>query len=381
MAKREYQVCTKTIMDTSDPEITFDENGVCNHVDLFNKEVGETWFPGPEGKPKLDSLINKIKSESKHLEYDVIIGLSGGVDSSYLAYFLKKEFNLRMLAVHVDAGWNSELAVMNIENIVKILDIDLFTYVVNWKEIQDLQLAYLKSGVINQDVPQDHVFKASLQYTAKKHGIKYFLSGGNHATEGILPTSWVYRAADSRNLKAIHKKYGKVKLKTYPIAGFWKTFVYFPFIYGLKSRRPLNFIDFKKEDAKELIIKELNWRDYGGKHCESNWTKFYQNFWLPKKYGFDKRRAHLSSMIRSGEITRDEALAEIDIPLYDPHELEMDKAYVARKLGVSKEEFNAILDMPIQSHFDFKNERFLYKNALGIIRKLGVVKIIKGRLR
>jgi N-acetyl sugar amidotransferase len=368
-------------MDTTDPEITFDDNGVSNHVASFNKEIGVTWFPNKEGRQKLDQLVKEIKEVGKGKEYDVIIGLSGGVDSSYLAYFLKTNYDVRILAVHVDAGWNSELAIHNVENIVKTLDIDLYTYVVNWKEMQDLQLAYLKANVINQDIPQDHVFMASLYATAQKHGIKYFLAGHNHATEGILPESWFYRSADLKNLRDIHKKHGTIPLKTYPTTGFWKDFIYYPFIYGLKIKRPLNYIPYDKDEAKKIIIEKLNWRDYGGKHGESNFTKFYQNYYLPTKFNVDKRKAHLSSMILAGLTTREEALVEIEKPLYEPLQLQNDIEYIARKLNISVDEFQHIMSQPNRRHQDYKNEEFLYTVMRDALRKTGGLNIIKKILR
>ena len=368
-------------MDTTDPLITFNEKGESNHVASFNKEVGVTWFPNEEGRKRLDQLIQQIKKEGRGKEYDCIIGLSGGVDSSYLAYLLKTEYDLRILAVHVDAGWNSELAIHNVENIVKTLNIDLYTYVVNWKEMQDLQLAYLKASVINQDIPQDHVFMASLYATAKKHGIKYFLAGHNHATEGILPDSWFYRSADLKNLKDIHKKHGTIPLKTYPTTGFWKDFIYYPFIYGLKIKRPLNFIPYDKDEAKRVIQEKLNWRDYGGKHGESNFTKFYQNYYLPVKFNVDKRKAHLSSMIMSGLITRENALEEIKKPLYEPLQLQNDIEYIARKLNISVDEFHNIIAQPNKRHQDYENEEAMYIRIRELIRKTGGLNILKKFLR
>ncbi|HMP28263.1 MAG TPA: N-acetyl sugar amidotransferase [Saprospiraceae bacterium] len=377
----DFQICTKTIMDTTDPDIKFDAEGVSNHVSDFNKELGVTWFPNEEGSKKLDQLIDEIKKTGKGKEYDAIIGLSGGVDSSYLAYFLKKNYDLRILAVHVDAGWNSELAIHNIEQIVKILNIDLYTYVVNWKEMRDLQLAYLKANVINQDVPQDHIFTAVLKKTAKEKNVKYFLSGQNHATEGILPNAWFFRASDGRNLKDIHAHFGKVSLKSYYTTNIWKEFIYYPFIFGLKTKSPLNYMEYDKEKAKKIISEEINWRDYGGKHGESNFTKFYQNYYLPTKFNVDKRKAHLSSMILSGSITREEALKEIEKPLYDPLQLENDKSYIARKLNISIDEFHAILEQPTRRHQDYKNEEFFYVTLRDFLRKVGGLNVLKKILR
>lgn len=355
--KKDYQICTNCIMDTTDPEIYFDENGVCNHCLKFENQLKKNWFPNEEGKKKLDAIINQIKIDGKNKKYDCVIGLSGGVDSSYLAYILRKLYpELRILAVHIDGGWNSELAVHNIENIVKILGIDLYTGVVPWEEMQDLQLAFFKSQLANQDVPQDHAFFATLYHVANKNSIKYFLSGGNLATESIFPFSWGYNAMDSTQLKAVHKKFGKVQLKKYEIVTFFKRKIYYPYFKKFKIIRPLNFLPYIKDEAKETIKNELNWRDYGGKHHESKFTKFFQAYWLPTKFGFDKRKAHLSSLIISGQITRNEALKELEKPLYDETELKEDKEFVSKKLGISLEEFETIMQQPNKTFLDYPSD-------------------------
>jgi N-acetyl sugar amidotransferase len=344
-------------MDTSDPEIVFDENGICNHCNTFYNITKKRWKPTQEGKKELDSIIEQIKKDGKGKDYDCVIGLSGGVDSSYLAYLLRTEYpDLRILAIHVDGGWDSELAVHNIENIVKILNIDLYTEVINWEEMKDLQLAYFKSQLANQDVPQDHAFFATLYDVANKNNIKYFLSGGNIATEAILPRSWGYNASDGKQLKAIHKKFGKVKLKDYKTFSFYKRKIFYPYIKKFKVIRPLDYMPYIKDEAKKTIIEKLNWRDYGGKHHESIFTKFFQAYWLPTKFGYDKRRAHLSSLIVTGQITRDEALKELEKPLYNDKELAEDKEYIAKKMGLSIMEFNDIMSKPNKNFTDYPSE-------------------------
>jgi len=357
MKEKDYQICTNCIMDTTDPEIYFDENGVCNHCLKFENQLKKNWFPNEEGKKKLDAIINQIKIDGKNKKYDCVIGLSGGVDSSYLAYILRKLYpELRILAIHIDGGWNSELAVHNIENIVKILGIDLYTGVVPWEEMQDLQLAFFKSQLANQDVPQDHAFFATLYYVANKNGIKYFLSGGNLATESILPSSWGYNAMDATQLKAVHKKFGKKKLKKYEIVSFFKRKIYYPYFKKFRIIRPLDFLPYIKDEAKETIKKELNWRDYGGKHHESKFTKFFQAHWLPTKFGFDKRKAHLSSLIVSGQMTRDEALKELEKPLYNETELKEDKEFISKKLGISLEGFETIMQQSNKTFLDYPSD-------------------------
>ena len=357
MKENEYKICTNCIMDTSDTEITFDDDGICNHCLNFENVLKNHWFPNEIGKNKLNNIISNIKKDGNNNDYDCVIGLSGGIDSSYLAYVLRTQYpDLRILAIHIDGGWNSELAVHNIENIVKILDIDLYTGVINWEEMKDLQLAYFKSQLANQDVPQDHAFFATLYNVANKHNIKYFLTGGNLATESILPSSWGYNAMDETQLKAVHKKFGKIKLKNYTTVSFFQKYFYYPFIKKFKIIRPLDMMVYNKDDAKQIIIDKLNWRDYGGKHHESRFTKFFQAHWLPTKFGFDKRKAHLSSLIVSEQITREEALSEMEKQLYDEIELKEDKEFLAKKMGLRLDEFNEIMSMPNKTFADYPSE-------------------------
>lgn len=370
---RAYQICTRCIMDTSDPDISFNEEGVCSHCINFETKAVRNWFPNEEGRKKLDLIVEKIKSENKDREYDCILGLSGGVDSSYLAYIARKVFNLRMLAVHVDAGWNSEIAVKNIETMVKKLGIDLYTHVVDWDEMQDLQVAYLKSGLANQDVPQDHIFFSVLYDYAHKNGIKYVLHGSNIATESILPKSWGYKAMDAKQLKAVHKRFGKVKLKSYKTVGFFKYEIYYPTLLRMKVVRMLNFLPYNKDDAIKTLESELGWKYYGGKHYESRFTKFFQSYYLPTRFGFDKRRAHLSSLVVSGQMTREDALKEMAKPAYSEAELKEDAYFVAKKLGITTDELNQYLAAPLKTFKDYPSNYSLdclLKRLKGILRKI-----------
>jgi N-acetyl sugar amidotransferase len=265
------------------------------------------------------------------------------------------EWGLRPLVMHVDAGWNSELAVANIEKIVKFCSYDLHTYVVDWEEMRDLQLAYLRAGVANQDVPQDHVFFGSLYRFAVKHGIKYVLSGGNIATESIFPSSWHGSAMDATNLRAIHRKFGTRRLKRYKTIGFLEYYFWYPFVRGLRTVRPLNYMSYNKQEATNELEEKIGWRSYGRKHGESIFTKFFQNYYLPAKFGYDKRRPHLASLIMSGQMTREEALDHLEEPLYLAEELDRDIEYLCKKLGISKDEFDSLMEVPAHSHKDFSN--------------------------
>ncbi|MDC0994019.1 N-acetyl sugar amidotransferase [bacterium] len=372
MSAREYQVCTRCVMDTTDSEIVFDKQGVCSHCHEFDEVTSKRWFPNDEGKQKLESIFTKIKQEGKDQEYDCIIGLSGGVDSSYLALVMK-DYGLRPLVVHVDAGWNSELAVHNIEQIVKYCGYDLHTHVVDWQDVKDLQLAYLKAGVANQDVVQDHAFFASLYHFAVHNNIKYVISGGNISTESVFPKSWHHAAMDAINLNAIHKRFGKRKLQQYKTISFTKYYFYYPFIKGMTVIRPLNFMPYQKGEALEVLKEKVGYKEYGRKHGESRFTKFFQNHYLPTKFNIDKRRPHLSSQILSGELTRDAALKELEKPLYDDLVLQEDKAYIAKKLGISVEELDRLAHEKGYFYSEYPNWDSRYRFMLfikGILQKI-----------
>ncbi|HHQ4711026.1 N-acetyl sugar amidotransferase [Aeromonas veronii] len=354
MTERSYQMCTRCVMDTTDCEITFDEQGVCNHCHEFDSETSKRWFPNEEGKQRLAKIFNRIKEERKNYEYDCVLGLSGGLDSAYLALVMK-EHGMRPLVVHVDAGWNSELAVYNIEKIVKYCGYDLHTHVMNWPEVRDLQLSYLKAGIANQDVVQDHAFFASLYHFAVDKKINYVISGGNIATEAVFPRSWHHAAMDEINLKAIHKKFGKLPLKEYKTISFWQYYMYYPFIKRMKAIRPLDYMPYSKELALSELQEKVGYKPYGRKHGESRFTKFFQNHYLPTKFNMDKRKPHLSSMILSGLITRDLALEELAKPLYDVNELREDNHYLAKKLGVSVEQLEEYVASPGHVYSDYPN--------------------------
>lgn len=367
-----YRQCTQCVMDTSDPLIAFDAQGVCNHCRQFEITSREEWFPNEEGARRWAAIAQQIKADGQGREYDCILGLSGGVDSSYLALKVK-DWGLRPLVVHVDAGWNSELAVANVEKIVKHCDFDLHTHVVDWEEMRDLHLAYLKAGVANQDVPQDHVFFASLYHFATQNKIRTILSGGNIATEGIFPKAWHGSAMDAINLKAIHRRYGERPLRSYSTIGFFDYFIWYPFVRKMRTVRPLNYMPYDKAAAVSELTQTVGWRSYGRKHGESLFTKLFQNHYLPVKFGYDKRIPHFSSLIVSGQMSRDEALAKLQEPLYDPRELELDIAYFCKKLRIARADYDAFLRAPAHHHTDFPtwDGRYrLVKRAQGIVERL-----------
>lgn len=363
-----YRQCSLTVMDNiADPDIIFDEKGVCNYYYEYKKGEQEQVLKGKSGEDKLNYLVDQIKKNGKGKSYDCLIGLSGGVDSTYVAWLVKQS-GLRPLAVHLDNGWDSELAVMNVENIITKLGFDLFTLVVNWEEFRNIQLSYLKASVVDIEVVSDHAIFSSMYKLAKEKNISYIISGTNVVTEYIMPPSWLYKKLDFVNLKDIHSKYGNVKLKTYPTFDF-KKYVYYTAILKLHPISILNYVPYNKEEIKEVIKKELDWRDYGGKHYESIFTKFYQAYILPEKFKIDKRKAHLSTLICSGQMTKEEALKELEQPLYDQSQLKADTEYVLKKLGLTEKEFHEIMLLPVKKHEDFKTDKNLKEGYMNLLRR------------
>lgn len=363
--KTPSQCCTRCVMDTSDPDIAFDAHGVCSHCIGFDTITRRHWFPNEEGRAIWSNYVDRIKAAGHGQEYDCILGLSGGVDSSYLALKVH-EWGLRPLVVHVDAGWNSELAVANIEAIVKHCNYDLHTHVVDWEEMRDLHLAYLRAGIPNQDVPQDHIFFASLYHFATRNRIRYILSGGNLATEAIFPQSWHGSAMDAINLKAIHGQYGDRPLQQYKTISFFQYYVWYPFVKKMRTVRPLNYMPYDKSMAIGVLVDTIGYKPYGRKHGESQFTKLFQNYYLPNRFGYDKRRPHLSSLIVSGQMTREEAIAKLEEPLYDLEELEVDIAYFCKKLRISRQQFDEFMNGPKRSHTDFPTWAKSYRILKGL---------------
>ncbi len=366
-------ICTKCIMDYSDPDIKFNDEGVCNHCLRYESLVSSRVFDGIEGEKELNSLINKIKKEGKNKDYDCLIGVSGGVDSTYVAYLLKKK-GLRPLAVHFDNGWNSELAVSNIEKTLSKLDIDLYTYVIDWPMFRDLQLSFLKASTPDGEIPTDHAIDSFLWNEASKRGIKYIVSGMNFKSEAMSVPAWAYGHSDWRYIKSIQKKFGTKKLKNYPHYTFFDLFK-FNVLKGIRIVSVLNYIDYNKEEVMQFLQDELGWVYYGGKHYESIYTRFYQSYILPKKFNIDKRRGHMSDLINSKQLTRESALSEIEKETYQKDLMARDLSYVKKKLGFSDEEFTKIMNSPIKSYKDYPNNyskvQFLRK-TVNILRSLGL---------
>jgi len=356
-------------MDSTDPNIEFDEIGICNHCYDHDRMLKQEVISGDAGRKYLDQLVQKIKREGDGKSYDCIVGVSGGVDSTYVAYFAKG-LGLRTLAVHVDNGWDSELAVKNIEEVVKRLDIDLYTNVLDWEEFKDLQVAFLKASTPDSEVPTDHAIWATLALVAQKMKVKYVLSGMNVRTETHLPKAWSNGHFDWKYIQSVHKIFGSKHLKKFPHVNL---FSFYRFLLTQKQVYILNYIDYDKGKAMEILERELRWRNYGGKHHESIYTRFFQGFILPEKFGYDKRRSHLSSMICSGEITRAAALKEMDKPAYAPSLQEDDLDYVTKKLGLSHDQFQEIMDLPRKSYENYPSYgRFFgsqyFRRIYGIMR-------------
>jgi len=354
-------------MDTSDPDIQFDDQGICNHCNKWHLRAANELFHGEDARMRLEKSLDIIKAQGKGKEFDCVIGVSGGVDSTTVAYYVKK-LGLRPLAVHLDNGWNSELSVQNIQHTLNKLGIELYTHVMDWSEFKDLQLSFLKASVINAEIPTDHAIVALLYHTAAKLGVRFVISGGNINTEGIMPESWCYNARDLRHVMGVHKRFGTKELKTFPkISLFY--WVYYTFGKGIKFWPILNYLSYNKEEAKQLLKSELGWREYGYKHYESIYTRFYQGYILYKKFNVDKRRAHLSTLICSGEITRSQALKELENEPYPLDQMEQDKEYVCKKLGVTVKDFDALMAQPCRSHLDYPNSKALYDRLAFFVQR------------
>ncbi|WP_422416347.1 N-acetyl sugar amidotransferase [Pseudomonas sp. GZD-222] len=370
-----YQQCVRCVMSNDvDTSIVFNEQGVCHHCLRYDELLTTRVFSGEDAESRLAAVVSKIKKSRKaSSQYDCLIGVSGGVDSTYVAY-LVKQLGLRPLAVHFDNGWNSELAVKNIEKTLQKLDIDLVTYVVDWKEFKDLQLSFLKASVPDGEIPTDHAIFALLWKTAVKHNIKYIISGMNFATESISVPNWSYGHSDWKYIKDVHKKHGSIVLKSYPHYNLAQLF-YYNFIRGIRSVSILNYVDYNKDRVMKLLQDELGWVYYGGKHYESIYTRFFQGYILPEKFNIDKRYGHYSDLINARQISREQALEELKTNSYSDELKEADLAYAAKKFSLTPEQFKEILATPPSSYHDYKNSASVIANLkklVNFLRKIGL---------
>ncbi len=363
-------------MDTSDSSIKFDARGWCEYCNNFHSKILPNWSKGYAGEEKLFETVNKIKQEGLGKAFDCIIGLSGGLDSSYLAYVVKEKLGLRPLLFHVDAGWNTDQAVGNIEKLVNGLGLDLYTEVINWEEMKDLQVALLKSQIPHQDIPQDTAFFSTLYKFARQNNIKYILTGGNYSTECCRePEEWgAYPGTDKTLILDIHNKFGRSPLKTFPITDVFISKVYYKYILGMQVFKPLDLIPYIKSDAEALLHEMFGWKKFQHKHHESRFTRFIEDYWLPRKFGFDRRRAHFSSLILTNQMTRAQALERISKPELDEHFLECEFEYVAHKLELSVEELSNIFLGENKSSYDYKSKRFLIELGSRTMRLLSLEK-------
>jgi len=360
-------------MDTSDPKITFDGTGACDHCRSFYKSVLPKWQPNEAGRKVLEKKIEQIKKAGAGRDFDCIIGISGGADSSYLAYLAKKEFGLRPLVFHVDAGWNSQIAVNNIEKLIDNLGLELFTEVIDWKEMRDLQLAFFKSGVPHIDLPQDHAFFATMYKFAEKHKVKYILTGGNISTECVRnPLDYFYYGTDMWQIRDIHGRFGQAPLVNFPLSGILRHKIYLRYWKGIEVVKPLDYLPYIKKEAMQLLSEKFGWQIYARKHFESRFTKFYEGYWLPVKFGFDTRRVQYSSLILTGQMTREEALADLAQAPYDEKTIAQDFEYISTKLGISAAELQGYMEAPRKSYRDYRNQLYLFLLGARVMQLMGL---------
>jgi N-acetyl sugar amidotransferase len=365
-------------MDTSDSLIVFDGNGVCDHCNSFKMDVLPNWHPDEHGKAMFRGMVEKIKREGKDKPFDSIIGMSGGLDSSYLLHLAVSEFGLRPLVFHVDGGWNTDIAVNNIQMLVDKLGLDLYTEVINWEEMRDFQLAFFKAGVPHLDIPQDHAFIATLYHFANKHKIKYILNGGNYATECVRnPLEWLYYGTDMAQLRDIQRRFCTHPLKTYPFSSILFHKIYLRYVKGVQVVKPLNWLPYTKEHAIKLLAEKYGWRPYPQKHFESRFTRFFEGYWLPTRFGYDTRRVQYSSLILTGQMTRAVALEKLTQSAYNTETIEEDFEYIATKLGISVDELRHYHSMPKKTYRDYKNMERLFDLGAKMLKLLGVERAVK----
>ena len=372
------KICSNCVMDESDTNIVFDEKGVCDHCNDFYDHIKPKWHTDSKGKKELDKIISKIKLDGKDRDFDCIIGMSGGADSSYLLHKVVVDFGLRPLVFHVDGGWNSEIAVNNINAMIDKLGLDLYTEVINWEEMKDFQLSYFKAGVANIDVPQDHAFVATLYNFADKHRIKYIMNGGNISTECVRnPLEWLYYGTDMSQINDIRKKFGTIELKTYPFSSVFRHKIYLKYIRQVNVIKPLNFMPYIKSEAMSFLEKEYGWKPYPQKHFESRFTKFYEGYWLPKKFGYDTRKVQYSSLILTEQLKRDDALEALKKPAIPDEEAAHEFEYIAKKLNISTNELQMYFDQENKTYRDYKNQLRIFNAGAKILKIFGMERSIK----
>ena len=361
-------------MDTTDPHIRFDASGVCEYCLNFANNIRPNWHTDRRGEAELSRLASEIKAAGKGKDFDCIIGLSGGLDSSYTTYVAKEVMGLRPLLLHVDAGWNTDQAVGNVERLVDGLGLDLYTEVMNWEEVKDLQVAFLRSQIPDQDLVQDSVFFSALYAFARKHGVKHVLTGGNYSTECCRePEEWGgYPGIDRTLILDIHRRFGSRPLESLPLVDILVYKVLYQQFLGMKVVRPLNLVPYVKVEAEQVLGERFGWQPFQHKHHESRFTRFYEDFWLPRKYGFEKRKAHFSSLIMTGQMTREDAIVRLAKPEMDEHFLAQEFEYVAHKLDLTTDELQALFEGENKTFRDYRNKRWLIGLGATVQGKLGM---------
>jgi N-acetyl sugar amidotransferase len=373
MNSRPYQICTNCVMDTSDTTLRFDERGWCQYCCNYHKNILPNWHPDERGRAEIAPVIDKIRKEGKGREHDCIIGISGGLDSSYVTYVAREKFGLRPLMFHCDTGWNSDLGVSNIQKMIDGLGLDLVTEVVNWEEMKDLQRAFFKSQVSFVDTPQDLALFSAMYNFAARNGFKYVITGGNNSTECVRESlEWTYFSTDTVQVRDIHRKFGSRPLKTFPTCDILKYRLYYRWLKGMRVVKLLDYVPYIKKDAIRKLSEKFGWQPYPQKHYESRFTRFYESYWTPKKFGYDKRRAYLSSEILTGQLTREEALARVAKPELDEDTMAREFEYVATKLGWTVAEFEAIFKGRNKTFRDYRNNMFLITLGANIFNLLGL---------
>lgn len=378
VSTEQHNICTNCVMDTTDSAITFNKHGVCDHCCDFKDNVEPNWLPDERESAVLSRTIDKVRKAGKGRDFDCILGLSGGLDSSYMLHLLVKEYGLRPLVFHVDGGWNSDLAVNNIQMLVEKLDLDLFTEVIDWEDMRDFQLAFFKSGISQIDIPQDHAFVATLYKFANKYDVKHIMNGGNISTECVRnPLGWLYYGTDMWLINDIRKQFCTRPLINYPFSSVLFHKFYLRYIRRVQVVRPLNYMPYSKELAINTLRDEYGWRAYPQKHFESRFTKFFEGYWLPTRFGYDTRKVQFSSLILTGQMTRDEALEKLKVPAYDPATIDDEFAYIAKKLGISVDELRNYHMMPLKSYKDYRNQEALFNAGAKVLRAVGIERSIK----